>query len=176
MKIPRCAPQKLLLGAASTMPPLSISEHQTILLGHNISNGHDITKLNSSMQLVMPSYAFMPSKYTYHLKTFMASLTFDGFSEKIIASRVTQESLMASALADVDAFCEEHSWLSEIHRFVKSWSKDSAKAWRRAQAFSIEVSHQIKSRILSWKWWNEGRGERGGYGEVIVNIVILITP
>ncbi|XP_033127107.1 dynein heavy chain domain-containing protein 1-like isoform X2 [Anneissia japonica] len=51
------------------------------------------------------------------------------------------------AMKDIDSFCTEHHWLTEIHKFTQSWTKDSVKAWHKAQAYTIETQ---LSQIRTW--------------------------
>nr|XP_006818816.1 PREDICTED: uncharacterized protein LOC100376274 [Saccoglossus kowalevskii] len=48
-------------------------------------------------------------------------------------------SIMSSSLSDIDQFCQEHAWLAEIHKFVKTWNRDSCKVFQRAEAYTIET-------------------------------------
>ncbi|XP_071943742.1 dynein heavy chain domain-containing protein 1-like [Antedon mediterranea] len=55
--------------------------------------------------------------------------------------------LLNDAIQDIDTFCSEHSWLTEIHKFTESWDEDSANAWHKAQAYTIETQ---LSQIRKW--------------------------
>ncbi len=46
---------------------------------------------------------------------------------------------MEGAMKDIDKFCEEQSWLTEIHKFTKTWDPRAVTDWKRAQAYTIEV-------------------------------------
>jgi hypothetical protein len=46
---------------------------------------------------------------------------------------------MKVALEEVDHYCEQHSWLNEIHIFCRRWNDKSVKEFRGAAAFTIEV-------------------------------------
>ncbi|XP_072179432.1 dynein heavy chain domain-containing protein 1-like [Diadema setosum] len=59
--------------------------------------------------------------------------------EEISAARELQGEIIAEALADIDDFCANHSWLGDIHHFARKWNKDAVEKWRRAQAYTIEM-------------------------------------
>ena len=61
-------------------------------------------------------------------------------SVKVLAAMANYQSLLESAIQDINDFCNEHSWLSEIREFILSWKPESVQAWKRAQAYTIEVS------------------------------------
>ena len=46
---------------------------------------------------------------------------------------------MEDAMKDIDKFCQEHTWLQEIHTFSRTWDPRSVADWKRAQAYTIEV-------------------------------------
>ncbi|XP_070566099.1 dynein heavy chain domain-containing protein 1-like isoform X2 [Ptychodera flava] len=59
--------------------------------------------------------------------------------EKVSEFLILHKGIVQSALTDVDQFCEDHTWLADIHKFVKSWTPKSCKAYKRAEAYSIET-------------------------------------
>lgn len=61
------------------------------------------------------------------------------FSEEISSARELETEIITAALEEIDSFCEDHSWLADIHRFARKWNKDAVLQWKRAQAYSIEV-------------------------------------
>ncbi|XP_071803571.1 dynein heavy chain domain-containing protein 1-like isoform X3 [Asterias amurensis] len=58
---------------------------------------------------------------------------------KVLAAMANYHSLLESAIQDINDFCNEHSWLSEIREFILSWKPESVQAWKRAQAYTIET-------------------------------------
>ena len=65
------------------------------------------------------------------------------YSEEISSARELQTEIISKALAEIDVFCDSLSWLAEIHSFARKWTKDAVNQWKRAQAYTIEVTHCI---------------------------------
>ncbi|XP_077979356.1 dynein heavy chain domain-containing protein 1-like [Glandiceps talaboti] len=59
--------------------------------------------------------------------------------EQVSEFLTLHKDIMISALADVDQFCKDHTWLADIHQFVRSWSLESCKVFKRAEAYTIET-------------------------------------
>ncbi|XP_022079964.1 dynein heavy chain domain-containing protein 1-like [Acanthaster planci] len=58
---------------------------------------------------------------------------------EVTAAMTNYQSLMDSAIHDIKAFCNEQTWLMEIHQFTLSWKPESVQAWKRAQAYAVET-------------------------------------
>ena len=50
------------------------------------------------------------------------------------------ESILNSALDEIDNYCDMNNWLVDIFKFCLKWTSDSPKEYRGAPAFTIEVS------------------------------------
>ena len=55
------------------------------------------------------------------------------------AALQVQQNLMQAALDEIDSYCEFNHWLNEIHVYCRRWNDKSAKEFRGAAAFTIEV-------------------------------------
>ena len=49
--------------------------------------------------------------------------------------------MMKEAIEEVERFCDEHSWLTEIHAFVAQWQEKDLLSWRGQPTPKIEVQH-----------------------------------
>ncbi|XP_072028282.1 dynein heavy chain domain-containing protein 1-like [Amphiura filiformis] len=69
-------------------------------------------------------------------------------ADEVVTEALTQyQHLMESAMKDIDKFCEEQAWLTEIHRFTRTWDPRAVSDWKRAQAYTIETK---LGEIRSW--------------------------
>ena len=56
---------------------------------------------------------------------------------------------MSAALSEVQEFCDEHSWLAEIHAFVSVWDEEKLEAWRGQTTNKIEVGLEKYINLLN---------------------------
>ena len=54
-------------------------------------------------------------------------------------------SMIQSAVEEIEQFCNEHSWLTEIHAFVAQWEEKNLESWRGQPTAKIEVLWNIVS-------------------------------
>ena len=95
------------------------------------------------------------------------------------AALAEYQSLMESAVLDVRAFCTEHAWLAEIRQFTLNWQPESVQAWRRAQAYTIEVSRPYPLPSPSSPSLNKRRARRlwphlGGHSQLQALAALLV--
>ena len=48
--------------------------------------------------------------------------------------------MLSEAGKEVERFCNDHSWVAEIHKFITSWGDCHTDAWRGQPAIKIEVT------------------------------------
>ena len=70
------------------------------------------------------------------------------FSAEYQAALKVQQDLMKAALDEIDSYCEFNHWLNEIHVYCRRWNDKSAKEFRGAAAFTIEVGFFVL--LFSW--------------------------
>lgn len=77
-----------------------------------------------------------------HCTSCMLTLNFFYFpnSKQIKGGLSHQADLLSQASKEVERFCEDHSWVAEIHEFVTSWGDGHTDVWRGKPATKIEVS------------------------------------
>lgn len=51
-----------------------------------------------------------------------------------------QTHLLAEASKEVELFCDDHTWVAEIHEFVTSWGDGQVENWIGQLAIKIEVN------------------------------------
>ncbi|XP_078321876.1 dynein heavy chain domain-containing protein 1-like isoform X5 [Crassostrea virginica] len=59
------------------------------------------------------------------------------------------ESILNSALDEIDNYCDMNNWLVDIFKFCLKWTSDSPKEYRGAPAFTIE------QRLIEVRQWQE---------------------
>jgi len=62
-------------------------------------------------------------------------------SEKIKDALKYQEEFVAESMEEVQEFCDNHGWLSEIHEFVLVWDDVQMDYWKVQPTAKIEVSY-----------------------------------
>ena len=50
-----------------------------------------------------------------------------------------QAHLLSEAGKEVEQFCDDYSWVAEIHEFVSSWVDGQVDTWRGQPSIKIEV-------------------------------------
>jgi len=69
-------------------------------------------------------------------------------SEKIRDALKYHEEFVSEAVEEVNVFCENHNWLTEIHQFVTGWDKRQIDYWKAQPTAMIEVSMQLLCTIM----------------------------
>lgn len=68
---------------------------------------------------------------------------FFSHSKQIKGGLRRQTDLLLQASKEVEKFCDDHSWIAEIHQFVSSWADGHTDAWRGQPTVKIEVRMHI---------------------------------
>ncbi|XP_073235787.1 dynein heavy chain domain-containing protein 1-like [Porites lutea] len=69
-------------------------------------------------------------------------------NQQIKQGLMYQTHLLAEASKEVELFCDDHTWIAEIHEFVTSWGDGQVENWRGQLAIKIE---QQLNKIKAWK-------------------------
>ena len=81
------------------------------------------------------------SNYNYTLNFIKAlPCIFSSRSKQIKEGLRNQVNLLSEASKEVEQFCDDHSWVAEIHEFITSWGDCHTDAWRGQPTIKIEVT------------------------------------
>lgn len=79
----------------------------------------------------------------FRLETIVWKCVFFSHSKQIKGGLRRQTDLLLQASKEVEKFCDDHSWIAEIHQFVSSWADGHTDAWRGQPTVKIEVRMHI---------------------------------